>query len=115
MIRAYYDRTVTDDVLDGLAIAQAEGCAYWNSTEMYEALRVYIDLNVKWDRTAETTIRQIKKKGYAGALPGFSGEVLLVGVRYDRQTRQHEAQIESPRKDSLLESRGKGNFPESRR
>ena len=52
-------------------------------------------IELKWDRAAETAIRQIKEKEYAGALAGYAGEVLLVGVSYDKKTRRHEAVIES--------------------
>ena len=51
-------------------------------------------IELKWDKTADTAIRQIKEKGYAGSLAGFAGKVLLVGVSYDRKTRRHEAVIE---------------------
>ena len=51
-------------------------------------------IKLKWDRTAQTAIRQIKEKEYAGALADYAGEVLLVGVSYDKKTRQHEAVIE---------------------
>ena len=51
-------------------------------------------IELKWDRTAQTAIRQIKEREYAGALADYAGEVLLVGVSYDKKTRQHEAVIE---------------------
>ena len=51
-------------------------------------------IELKWDKTADTAIRQIKEKGYAGSLEGYAGEILLVGVSYDKKTRQHEAVIE---------------------
>ena len=51
-------------------------------------------IELKWDKTADTAIRQIKEKAYAGALTSFAGNVLLVGVSYDKKTRQHEAMIE---------------------
>ncbi len=51
-------------------------------------------IELKWDKTADTAIRQIKEKGYAGSLAGFAGKVLLVGVSYDKKTRRHEAVIE---------------------
>ena len=51
-------------------------------------------IKLKWDRAAQTAIRQIKEKEYAGALADYAGEVLLVGVSYDKKTRQHEAVIE---------------------
>lgn len=57
-------------------------------------------IELKWDRAAETAIRQIKEKGYAGALADYAGEVLLVGVSYDKKTRRHEAVIETWQKAS---------------
>ena len=56
-------------------------------------------IELKWDKTADTAIRQIKEKGYAGALQDYVGEVLLVGVSYDRKTRHHEAEIETWRSE----------------
>ena len=57
-------------------------------------------IELKWDRAAETAIRQIKEKEYAGALAAYAGEVLLVGVSYDKKTRRHEAVIETWQKAS---------------
>lgn len=51
-------------------------------------------IELKWDQTAEIAICQIKDKQYAGALKDYAGEVLLVGISYDRRTRQHTAVIE---------------------
>ncbi len=51
-------------------------------------------VELKWDKTAMAAIRQIKEKGYAGALADYAGELLLVGISYDRRTRRHEARIE---------------------
>lgn len=136
--------------------------AYWNSTETYEALKVYIDLNEAGLRDAivrmmaeasipiDTTTFQNDmtiftsagdvmtllvhlwylgydidrgevfipnnevRRDYVTAtkhgeewriisdtlkasddlLTGYAGEVLLVGVSYDKKTRQHEAVIE---------------------
>ena len=57
-------------------------------------------IELKWDKAAETAIRQIKEKEYAGALADYAGEVLLVGVSYDKKTRRHEAVIETWQKAS---------------
>ena len=50
-------------------------------------------IELKWDNTAETAIAQIKNKKYAGALQGY-GKVLLVGISYDKKTREHRCVIE---------------------
>ena len=56
-------------------------------------------IELKWDQTAETAIRQIKEKKYGEALRRYAGEILLVGISYDKKTRKHEAEIERLMKD----------------
>ena len=51
-------------------------------------------IELKWNQTAETAIRQIKEKKYVKALEGYSGQVLLVGISYDKETRKHSCEIE---------------------
>ena len=51
-------------------------------------------IELKYDKTADTAIRQIKEKKYAGALKGYGEEVILVGVSYDRGNKKHECVIE---------------------
>ena len=51
-------------------------------------------IELKHDKTAETAIKQIKEKNYTGALKGYSGEVLLVGITYD-ESKKHTCVIES--------------------
>lgn len=42
-------------------------------------------VELKYDKSAETAIKQIKEKQYAGALKGYTGKILLVGVNYDSE------------------------------
>ena len=56
-------------------------------------------LELKWDKSANTAIRQIKTKKYPEALKDYTGEILLVGVSYDKQTRVHECEIEEWQKE----------------
>lgn len=51
-------------------------------------------LELKWNKSADSAIRQIKEKRYAGVLNDFAGEVILVGVNYDKKTKHHECKIE---------------------
>ncbi len=51
-------------------------------------------LELKWNQSADAAIAQIKRQEYAGALSGFSGEILLVGVNYSKKTKRHECRIE---------------------
>lgn len=38
---------------------------------------------------------QIKQKRYTQPLQGYTGNVLLVGINYDKQTKKHSCVIES--------------------
>ncbi|MBR2216260.1 MAG: PD-(D/E)XK nuclease domain-containing protein, partial [Selenomonadaceae bacterium] len=51
-------------------------------------------LELKWDKAAQTAIRQIKTKDYPKTLQDFQGRMLLVGVSYDKGSRRHECLIE---------------------
>ena len=57
-------------------------------------------LELKWDKSANAAIKQIKAKKYPDALKDYNGEILLVGVNYDKDTRVHECVIEEWQKDS---------------
>ena len=51
-------------------------------------------IELKWDKSAEGAISQIKKKQYVDALKEYTGELLLVGINYDKKTKKHECLIE---------------------
>jgi hypothetical protein len=51
-------------------------------------------LELKYDQSADTAIAQIHDKRYAGMLKDFAGEVVLVGINYDKATKKHECRIE---------------------
>lgn len=51
-------------------------------------------VELKWDKSAEGAIAQIKKKEYCKSLGEYSGNLLLVGINYDKETREHECVIE---------------------
>lgn len=56
-------------------------------------------IELKWDKDADTAIRQIKERRYQGSLKGYGDEVLLVGIGYDKdsQNKKHTCVIESMR------------------
>lgn len=51
-------------------------------------------VELKWDKTAESAINQIKRQEYVEALKDYSGRVLLVGVNYRKGEKQYECKIE---------------------
>ena len=50
-----------------------------------------IQMPLKYDKTADTAIRQIKDKRYTGALSGYHDKILLVGINYapDNKIAEH--------------------------
>ena len=57
-------------------------------------------VELKWDKSAEGAIRQIHERKYAGALEEYAGNLLLVGICYDRDSKRHECVIERYNRDS---------------
>ena len=49
---------------------------------------------MKWDKSASGAIAQIKNKDYVDAVKEYRGNLLLVGVNYDKQTKHHTCMIE---------------------
>ncbi|MCD8104611.1 MAG: ATP-binding protein [Lachnospiraceae bacterium] len=55
-------------------------------------------VELKWDKSVKTALDQIRKNEYADCLKRFSGEILLVGVNYDKDSKEHTCRIERVRK-----------------
>jgi len=51
-------------------------------------------VELKWDKSATGAINQIKEKQYAGILDEYQGNLLLVGINYDKNSKKHECVIE---------------------
>ncbi len=47
-------------------------------------------IELKWDDTADTAIKQIKERRYTGALAGYEKEILLVGISYNKDSENPE-------------------------
>lgn len=52
-------------------------------------------IELKWNQFAEGAIRQIKSKKYTQAIEAYGGEILLVRINYDKNSRKHECVIEN--------------------
>ena len=55
-------------------------------------------VELKYDGSAESAIEQIKEKQYMDCLKNYSGEVLLVGINYDKESKKHSCKIEKAKK-----------------
>ncbi len=51
-------------------------------------------VELKYDKSAEGALAQIKKKQYTDCLKDYSGEILLVGINYDKENKSHNCRIE---------------------
>lgn len=51
-------------------------------------------IELKWDKNADGAINQIKEKRYVSALKEYQGNLLLVGINYDKITKKHSCVIE---------------------
>ncbi|MCL1914994.1 MAG: ATP-binding protein [Eubacteriaceae bacterium] len=100
---------------DENALSYVVGLAFYTAREHYEIYRElpsgkgYADLvmkpkwgrsqkpalvvELKWDKSAHGAIEQIKEKRYMDSLKGTK-EVLLVGINYDKASKEHECFIE---------------------
>ena len=55
-------------------------------------------VELKWDKDAAGAITQIREKEYCRSLEEYHGKLLLVGINYDKKTKEHSCKIEEYRK-----------------
>ncbi|MCM1499351.1 MAG: PD-(D/E)XK nuclease domain-containing protein, partial [Clostridium sp.] len=51
-------------------------------------------VELKYDQSAKGAIAQIKERKYTESLKEYQGNVLLVGISYDKKSKRHECMIE---------------------
>ena len=54
-----------------------------------------IVIELKYNHSTNTAISQIKQKNYPAKLADYTGDILLVGINYDKESKQHTCKIES--------------------
>lgn len=59
-------------------------------------------IELKWNHTAEGAIAQIKRRRYPDAIRAYGGDIMLVGINYDKNMpagqRKHTCLIENYQK-----------------
>ncbi|MCL2865681.1 MAG: ATP-binding protein [Lachnospiraceae bacterium] len=102
---------------DENALSYTVGLAFYVAREYYTIIRelpsgkgfadvcmiprkLYVDkpallIELKWNKTANGAIEQIKKKNYPVALQEYQGNLLLVGINYDKDRKKHSCTIEN--------------------
>ncbi len=102
---------------DENSLGSAIGLAYYSARKDYRLIRefptgkgfadvVFLPLpttgkpalvvELKYNKTVDTALRQIRNRHYTQALEGYAGEIVLVGISYDRENREkpHSCVIE---------------------
>ena len=98
-----------------LSLSVTLALAYYSARKQYEIIREFpsgegfadlafiprkgvnvpaIVAEIKYNKSAEGAISQIKDRNYTDKLTAFSGEMLLVGINYDKERKKHECKIE---------------------
>lgn len=51
-------------------------------------------IELKWNKNVKTALQQIKEKNYPESLLQYTGNLLLIGISYDKKKKLHECRIE---------------------
>ena len=51
-------------------------------------------VELKWNQNARTALKQIEDKRYPSSILSYTGDILLVGINYDKDTKEHQCLIE---------------------
>ena len=52
-------------------------------------------IELKKDRSVEAAISQIKHRNYPQQVAHYTGDILLVGINYDADSKAHSCEIET--------------------
>lgn len=58
-------------------------------------------VELKWNKNTNTALKQIKEKKYPESICSYTGDILIVGINYDKKSKKHECVIERYRKSNL--------------
>ncbi len=51
-------------------------------------------VELKWNKSVKTALQQIKEKKYPESVSQYAGELLMVGINYDKKNKKHQCMIE---------------------
>ena len=51
-------------------------------------------VELKWNQNAQTALDQIRDKKYPTSIETYAGDILLVGINYDKKRKEHQCRIE---------------------
>ncbi|MBO4441027.1 PD-(D/E)XK nuclease domain-containing protein, partial [bacterium] len=91
MILAYYTATSKYTVIKELPTGRGFADIGFIPIDKKDPAMV---VELKYDKDAESAIKQIKEKNYPKVFENYLDNLLLVGVNYDKNTKVHECVIE---------------------
>ncbi|WP_342980023.1 MULTISPECIES: hypothetical protein [unclassified Ruminococcus] len=103
----YVDKTVfipneeiRSEYVSAIAVSDWADIVYVPRKRFLDKPALVVEL--KWDKNAEGAIQQIKEKEYCRSLEEYKGNLLLVGINYDKKTQVHTCKIEQYRKEESI-------------
>lgn len=60
----------------------------------YKSTYPALVVELKWNHDTTTALQQIKDKKYPESILDYTGEILLVGINYDKTSKEHQCRIE---------------------
>lgn len=65
----------------------------------YKSTYPALVVELKWNQDTTTALQQIKDKKYPESILDYTGEILLVGINYDKTSKEHQCRIEKYKKE----------------
>lgn len=65
----------------------------------YKSTYPALVVELKWNQDTTTALQQIKEKKYPESILDYTGEILLVGINYDKTSKEHQCRIEKYKKE----------------
>ena len=56
-------------------------------------------VKLKWNKKVQTAMQQIKEREYPSSVLNYTGDILLVGINYDKDSKKHQCLIEKYEKE----------------
>lgn len=65
----------------------------------YKSTYPALVVELKWNQDTTTALQQIEDKKYPESILDYTGEILLVGINYDKISKEHQCRIEKYKKE----------------
>ena len=89
---AYY--AAKDNYIIHRELASGKGFADLVFIPRHNVNKPALVLELKYDKDVDAAIEKIKRKAYTSKISEYTGEVLLIGINYDKESKKHTCKIE---------------------